>query len=326
MTLDVLELAGERRRRGQPFVIATVVWRRSPSSGKTGSKALIDPDGRVQGWLGGACAEPAVTREAARALADGESRLMFLGPAEELARREHVESVVTAPIACQSEGAIEVFLEPYLPHPQLIAIGRSPAVDVLAAIARALGWRCVVVDKGGRAADHPQAERVVADLDLDAAGIGPQSWVVVATQGHHDEAALERALAAEPAYVGLIASRKRAEAVLGYLRDRGVPEERLAGVHAPAGLDLGPVAPEEIGVAIAAEIVRRRATGQLSAAPVAVADVVGAVDPVCGMAVDPASTPYRADHGGSEYHFCAAGCRDAFVADPGAYLTARPSA
>ena len=85
--------------------------------------------------------------------------------------------------------------------------------------------------------------------------------MVVATQGHYDEEALERALATPAAYVGLVASRKRAEAVLGYLRDRGVSDEALARVHAPAGLDLGHVPTEEIAVAILAEIVQLRAAG-----------------------------------------------------------------
>jgi xanthine dehydrogenase accessory factor len=321
VTIDVLELARERRRRREPFVLATVVWRRAPSSGKQGSKALIGPDGSVSGWIGGACAEPAVAREAVRALEDGEPRLMFLGPSEELANREREEGVLSVPIACQSEGAMEVYLEPELPKPQLVAIGRSPAVDALAAIARTLGWRPVVVDQGGLADDHPDAELVVGELDLDAAGVDPSTCVVVATQGHYDEPALERALASRPAYVGLVASKRRAEAVLGYLRDRGVAEEELRRVHAPAGLDLGPVAPEEIAVAIAADLVHRRAAGELRAR-VAPAPAAQAVDPVCGMAVDPASSPHRAEHHGVTYHFCSVGCQDAFEADPDRHLAA----
>jgi len=244
VTVDVMELARERRLRGEPCVLATVVWRRAPSSGKEGAKALIGPDGAVRGWLGGACAEPAVVREALLALADGAPRLMFLGPADELEGRRR-DGMVSVPIACQSEGALEVYLEPLFPAPHLVAVGRSPAAVALAGIATALGWRAAAVD----------------DADLAAAGAGPGSYVVVATQGHYDEEALEQALATGAAYVGLVASRTRAEAVLGYLRQRGVPEEDLARVHAPAGLDLGRIPPEEIAVAIAGEIVRLRAEG-----------------------------------------------------------------
>jgi len=317
VSVDPLELARERRQRGEPFVLATVVWRRPPSSGKLGSKALIAPDGTVRGWLGGACAEPAVVQEAMRALGDGSPRLMFLGPPEDLGARRR-EGILAVPIACQSEGAMEVYLEPIMPTPELVSIGRSPAADALATMAGALGWRTVVVDEGGAPDDHPEADLVVGTLDLEAAGVTERSFVVVATQGHYDEAALERALAAEPAYVGLVASTRRAESVLGYLRDRGVPEEALRRVHAPAGLDLGPVAPDEIAVAILAEIVRLRACGELRPGVEGVAEQV--VDPVCGMAVDPSSTPHRAEHAGRVFHFCSAGCREAFEADPGAYL------
>ena len=317
MRVDPLELARERRQRGEPFVLATVVWRRAPSSGKMGSKALIARDGTVRGWLGGACAEPAVVQESMRALRDGFPRLMFLGPPEELEARKR-EGVLAVPIACQSEGALEVYLEPMMPTPELVAIGRSPAAEALAAMARVLGWRTVAVDEGGAAEDHPGADLVVGTLDLESAGVSERSFVVVATQGHYDELALERALAADPAYVGLVASRRRAESVLGYLRDRGVAEDKLRRVHAPAGLDLGPVAPDEIAVAILAEIVQLRAAGELR--PDAAGSAEHVVDPVCGMAVDPSSTPHRAEHDGRTYHFCSAGCQEDFEADPGAYL------
>jgi xanthine dehydrogenase accessory factor len=318
----VLALAADLSARGEPFVLATVVWRRSPSSGKEGSTAIVTPDRRVRGWLGGACAEPTVIREALLALEQGAPRLLFLGPPEELAARGR-DGVVTVPIACQSEGALEVYVEPVLPQPQLVVIGRSPAVATLASMAGALGWRTVVVDEGGAAADYPDAGRVLVTLDLEAAGISERSFVVVATQGHYDEDALERALETPAAYVGLVASRKRAESVLGYLRDRGVPEESLARVHAPAGLDLGKVAHEEIAVAILAELVRERAAGNLeAAAPPAETVPHEELDPVCGMTVDVASARYRSVHEGTTYYFCSAGCLQRFEQEPSRFVGA----
>lgn len=316
MTLDVLQLARERALR-EPCVLATVVWRRAPSSGKEGGKALIGADGGVRGWLGGACAEPAVVREALRALQEGTPRLMFLGPADELEERRR-EGMVSVPIACQSEGALEVYLEPMLPPPHLVAVGRSPAVDALAQMATALGWRAVVVDDGGSPEDHPGASQVVTSLDLAAAGASERSLVVVATQGHYDEEALEQALRAGAAYVGLVASRKRAESVLGYLRQRGVPADDLARVHAPAGLDLGRVAPDEIAVAIIAELVQLRAAGELRVAPVAgpAPAPLQATDPICGMTVDIATARHVLERGRETVYFCGAGCVAAYEADP----------
>lgn len=323
MTPDVLALAADLSARGEPFVLATVVWRRSPSSGKEGSRAIITADGRLQGWLGGACAEPAVVREARRALEEGSPRLMFLGPPEELAGRRR-EGVVAVPIACQSEGAMEVYLEAVMPKPRVVVIGRSPMADTLARMAEALGWAGVVVDDGGSPEEHPGIGRVVTRLDLREAGVSETSAVVVATQGHYDETALRAALDTPAAYVGLVASRRRAEAVLGYLRDRGVGEEALRRVRAPAGLDLGSVSHEEIAVAVLAELVSLRATGSLTGtAPRAEGVPHEVADPVCGMAVEVASARHTAVHQGRTFYFCSAHCLGAFESDPLRYASAQ---
>jgi xanthine dehydrogenase accessory factor len=305
---EVLQLAAELSARGEPFVLATVVWRRAPSSGKEGATALITQDRKVRGWLGGACAEPTVVREALKALEEGSPRLLFLGPPEELEGRAR-DGVVTVPIACQSEGALEVYVEPVLPQPQIVAIGRSPAAVALAALATGLGWRSVLIEDS-------------ADLEAD---VDERSYVVVATQGHFDEDALEHALATPAAYVGLVASRKRVDAVLGYLRDRGVADEALARVHAPAGLDLGHVATDEIAVAILAEIVQLRAAGSLETGTVAETPTRHEeIDPVCGMTVDVADARYRTVHDGRTYYLCSAGCLDSFESDPARYVTVAP--
>jgi xanthine dehydrogenase accessory factor len=321
--VDAIELSRDLAARGEPHVLATVVWRRSPSSGQVGSKAVVTADGHVRGWVGGACAEPAVAAEARRALEEGTPRLLFLGPPDEVAAH-HRDGVVAVPVACQSEGALEVYVEPMMPSPHLVAIGRSPAVDALVTMAGALGWRTVVVDDRGAASDHPRVDVVIPALDLHAAGVVGGSFVVVATQGHYDEDAVERALETPAAYIGLVASRKRADAVLQFLRDRGVSDEQLARVRAPAGLDLGRIAPQEIAVAVLGELVRLRASGELprGAEPVATSEAHDAIDAVCGMTVAVATAHHRAVHDGRTWYFCSAGCQAAFEADPLAYAAA----
>jgi len=250
-------------------------------------------------------------REALRALEEGSPRLLFLGPPEELDGRAR-EGVVTVPIACQSEGALEVYVEPVLPQPQIVAIGRSPAAGALAALATGMGWRSALIEEG---------------VDFDAE-VDERSYVVVATQGHFDEDALEHALATPAAYVGLVASRKRADAVLGYLRDRGVTDEALARVHAPAGLDLGHISTEEIAVAILAEIVQLKAAGELGAAGAGPESERAArheeIDLVCGMTVDVADARHRTVHDGRAYYFCSAGCLGSFTSDPARFVTVAP--
>ena len=318
MDIDVLAHAVELAAAREPFTLATVVWRRRRRRVTSGRRAVIRLDGTVQGWFGGACAEPTVVREAQQAIADGRPRLLFLGQPDELDQRS-AEGMVTVPMACESEGALEVYLEPILPRPQLVAIGRSPAVFTLASLARALDWDVTVVDDGGEPAEHPHPELVRTSLDLSDLGVGPGSAIVVATQGHYDDLALEAALATDASYIGLVASEKRAASTLELLRARGVAEEQLWRVAAPAGLDLGPIDNAEIAVAVLAELVARRAAGKMTG--VSMPERRDAVDPVCGMtvAIDLAKHHLKLD--GVDYYFCGARCLETFRAEPAAFLT-----
>jgi xanthine dehydrogenase accessory factor len=304
---NTLRLAAERAAHGEPFVLATVVWRRGPSSGKAGASALVTADGAIEGWLGGACAEPTVIGEALGALVDGRPRLLQLGPRHEFGDRAD-DGVVAVPMACESEGAMEVYLEPVIPAPQLIVIGRSPAATAMAVMGEALGWqaRCFHDDSG-----------------LDLGTVTERDFVVVATQGHYDETALEAALATPAGYLGLVASRKRADTVLEYLRGRGADDAALARIHAPAGLDLGSIDNVEIAVAVIAEVVSLKAAGGV-ATGVTVTQPVTATDPVCQMTVDVATAHFTTEHDGDTYYFCAPGCQKAFERDPALFALGAP--
>jgi xanthine dehydrogenase accessory factor len=303
---DVLAQATDLARRGEPFALATVVWRQGPSSSQQGSRAIITAAGDLHGWIGGACAEPAVIREARDVIATGTARLLLLGSPDQFGAAVP-DGMAVVPISCQSEGALEVYIEPVLPAPSLVVVGRSPMAQKLAELARAVGWR----------AD------LIAGEDFTTSAASASSMVVIATQGHGDEEIVEQAVAARPAYLGLVGSHKRGAAVLGYLADRGVPQDQLDQVRVPAGLDLGPTTHQEIAVAILAELVQVRASGALTAALAATARApvpARAVDPVCGMTMDTSPASYPLQHAGTTYYFCTAGCRRSFEADPAVYL------
>ena len=318
MNRELLALAADLSRRHQPFLVATVVWARGPSSGKRGSSAIIDAEGNVNGWIGGACAEPVVRREAREAIGDGKPRLLFLGTPEDIRQIDRPD-VISVPISCTSEGALEVFLEPMLPQPHIVAVGRSPAVRTLTHLAAALDWRVTVVDDGGRLDDHPGATEVVTSLTMPD-GIDSRTSIVIATQGHYDEPALEAALTTAAGYIGVVASAKRAETVLGYLRDRGVSQEQLDRITAPAGVDLGHIQHREIGVAVLAELVALRARGDIGNGVESALPSHTAIDPVCGMEVEVASARWISEHDGETYYFCAPGCKAAFEKTPEAFL------
>jgi xanthine dehydrogenase accessory factor len=306
--LGVLEQAGQLARSGEAFALATVVWRQGPSSSKQGSRAIITSDGELHGWIGGACAEPVVIREAKQVMADGNARLILLGTPDQFGTAVP-EGMTVVPISCQSEGALEVYIEPVLPVPHLVIVGRSPMASTLADLSRALGW----------------CTDLVAVQEFAPGHADKRSMVVVATQGHGDEDMIERAVAMRPAYLGLVASRKRAEAVLGYLADRGLPQDQLDRVHAPAGLDLGRTSHEEIAVAILAQLVQLRASGDLEDRPASHREprlelkLAEAVDPVCGMTVMAGTAAMPVTRDGATYYFCCAGCHRAFSDNPGAY-------
>ena len=320
MDVSVLAEAVELTTHRVPYVLATVVWRRGPSSGRQGSKAVILADGTVRGWLGGACAEPSVVRHARDCLESGQPALLFLGQPDELDGRSQ-EGVRQVAMACESEGALEVYLEPHRPEPQVIVVGRSPAVDALAELAVAIGWQATVIDDGGNLDEHTRPELVRTKLDLSEFIIDRATAVVVATQGHYDDLALEAALASDAGYVGLIASQKRAATVLDHLGSRGVSAAELDRVQAPAGLDLGAVANAEIAVAVMADLVARRARGELVATgPGSAPPRAEAIDPVCGMTVLVDDAKYHTVHEGADYWFCAPGCKRAFESDPQSFL------
>lgn len=287
---ETLIQAGRLASEGKPYALATVVRVIRPASTKRGDQALVTPDGALVGWVGGACSEPIVIREALRALADGEPRLVRIGPPGLAA--EAPADVVVAESPCASEGTVEVLVEPHLPKPVLSVVGESPAALTLAGLARTVGWR------------------VSAELAAAA------DAVVVATMGRGDEEALAAALTGPAGYVGLVASARRAAAVVGALRERGLDEETLARLRSPAGLDLGSTTQEEIAVAILAELVAWRHNR-----PGDETRLVEATDPVCGMTVAIEAAGDSAVHQGVTYFFCCPGCRGRFEADPASYVT-----
>jgi xanthine dehydrogenase accessory factor len=271
--MNALAEAGRLASEGRPFALATVVNVERPASARLGDHAIVTPDGALLGWVGGACTEPTVVREALAALTDGEARIV------------RVEG------GCASEGTIEVLVEPQVPAPLLAVIGESPAARTLTELARTIGWR--VSSELGHGADA----------------------VVVASMGQADEETLEAALSGPAGYIGLVASAKRGSAVLADLRARGLDEETLTRIRCPAGLDLGPSSQEEIAVAILAELVAWRHTK-----PGSTAELIEAVDPVCGMTVAIAGARETAVYDGRTYYFCGSGCRSRFEADPARYL------
>ena len=275
--------AQELAERGVPFATATVVRVERPTSAKPGNTALVLPDGTIEGFVGGDCAEQSVREYAVRAIESGDTLLLRVVPFG----GEDERGVVTVQNPCLSGGMIEVFLEPVVPAPRVLVEGDMPISHALLKLGGELGLEMVGV-VGGEFEPRP------GDLAL-----------VVAGHGREELPALKVGLEAGVPYVGLVASRRRGQGVLGELRSDGVPQDRLDRIDTPAGFDIGARTPEEIALSILAKIVAvRRAPKE---APLT------AVDPVCGMTVTVVPGTPSLEHEGETVYFCREGCRDAFV-------------
>jgi xanthine dehydrogenase accessory factor len=324
--MDLAARVAELRTLRVPFVRATVVLAERPTSAKPGDQAIVLADGTIEGFVGGTCSEATVRNQALVLLDRGGTLLVRITADADLRPESSPQSPPSAPTApaasrigtpaaqlpggdgvgagegklvvhnpCLSGGTLEVFLEPVVPAPLVAVIGTSPIARALIAIAGPLGYD-------------------VADAVTEAA-----SAVVVATHGRDEEDALLAAIAADVPYVGLVASRKRGEAVVASLDACGGKKSRI---RTPAGLDLGARTPEEIALSILAEIVAARP--RPSGRPVEASDASEtstSLDPVCGMSVATVDASLHLDHDGQRVWFCGSGCMRAFAADPGAYVS-----
>lgn len=252
---DLSETAQSLRDRQQPFAFATIVRTVGATAAKPGAKALLAADGSIlEGWLGGGCARSAVKRATVEALRDGVPQLISIAPEEFLAEKgipagTEQDGITYSRNGCPSRGTIDIFIEPCLPMPELVVFGTSPVAEALARLA-------------------PQFHITVSQLsEVDALSeTNRQRFIVVATQGNGDRAALQAALAAEAEYCSFVGSKRKFATLSERLADDGVAADRLSAVKAPAGLDIDAVTPEEIALSILAELVgirRRRVTADV---------------------------------------------------------------
>ncbi len=321
---ELVEQGQELRRQRKPFALATVVRCERPASAHPGDQALITDDGRLYGWIGGSCTEPVIIREALRALEAGRSCLVRLGPSVAPPGLAP-DGVVVYPMTCHSGGTLEVFVDPCLPAPRAVLVGHAPVTQTLAVLSGAAGFEVVVCATGATPAEFPTAQDVIASLDPTVLALDARSYVVVATHGQADEAALAVALRSPVGYVALVSSRRRAEACRAALLAEGLTREQVDRLKAPAGLDLGAVTPAQIAVSIVAEMIQHLC----STTPVAPGHdsvpssaPLTARDPVCGMAVEPSAETPSLVHDGQVYYFCCAGCLNQFKRDPDRFLIA----
>ena len=288
--MNIEDQCNDLRAREEPFVLATVVAYKTPQSARPGSKAIIKADGSMIGWIGGGCVQPIVLREAKRALQTGSPRLLTISPDEP---RDDWKGVQSFRMTCEGGGSLEIYVEPFLPKPQLVIVGSSVVAETLAQLGSLLDFKVIAAD---------------SDFSSVKDQIDEASYVVVATMGKRDEEGFLAVIGTRPKYLCLIGSRKKSQALFEYVRSTGATEEDIALITYPAGIAIGGETLPEIALSVAAEIVRvRRASGEPQAA---VANV--ATDPICGMTVDIEKAEYSSEVDGETIYFCCLRCKETF--------------
>jgi len=302
---DLLEVMRELDARGAAHALVTVVRAIAPTSAQVGARAIVLADGSLHGWIGGGCAKHVVVGAALAAIKAGEPRLVRITN-DEVQDETGIERHV---MSCASNGTVELFIQPFGARASLCVLGGTPAAEEARFLATRLGLGVA-----------------------DAPGEAPV--VLVATQGQGDEAALESALRGGAHTVLMIASRRKAEALRESMRARGIPEEALARLQAPAGPDAGAKAPAEVALVAMVGVLaalRGRARVASSGLPQGPAPSIQAhathaavpngkfLNPVCGAPIDMATALHVEQHAGESYYFCCDGCWTAFRQDPEKY-------
>lgn len=233
-----------------PYALVTVVHASGMTAAKPGARAIATADGRLVGFVGGGCVRGALTRAAREAIAEGRPRLIHVRPADEAGPpigEVHVSH-------CPSRGEIGLFIEPVTPKPPLVVVGESALAQWVMQFGAAIRLETMTVGAAALA-------------DLAARRSLEAGFIVVATQGQGDRAALRAALESGCPAVFFVASRRKAAHLRGALEQDGVAAEALARLRSPAGLDLGAQEPAEIAVSIIADIIQLRRRRRTDATP-----------------------------------------------------------
>ena len=376
---DLLELSRELTRQNQPHAWITVISVTSPSSSYVGAQAIVRSDGELSGWIGGGCVQSAARAAALRSIASAVPQRLRLSNT-----KDPSEAIDVRPMACASNGEVELFIQPAAVAPRLRIYGNTPIVRIAAWLAREADFDPLTDQEAAdvealanslaqlRAPSPPDepcthAPPAVAPVQplaheraqaiargqpharepAPAPADGPpptrepapapsverETYALIATQGEGDEAALEAALRSCARAVLVIASRRKAERLRTAMKLRGISQERIDAMHAPAGPDIGAVTPNEIALAAVAGLVALRRGHAPSPtqhtrpphtkhAPTSVETqpVTGYVNPVCGAVVDPARALSSLTMSGQTHYFCCQGCRTEFERDPEKYL------
>src|SRR5437588_7999591 len=256
--MDIYEEVVRLRRLGQKCALATIVQVNGSIPSYESAKLLVREDGSMVGTIGGGCVEAEVWNVAREVMETEKPRHLNFSLGQDAAYDNG--------LICG--GQLNVFVEPVVPQPRAFIFGAGHISKSLSKVANLAGFATVIIDDRESFANRerfPEADELYAD-DYEAVfpklPINGTSYIIIVTRGHRDDMRVLRWAVETPArYVGMIGSKRKTIKIYEELRKEGIPADRFERVHAPVGLDIGAITPEEIGVSIAAELIaiRRKA-------------------------------------------------------------------
>lgn len=317
--------------KGSNFAIAQVVDRIAPSSGKVGDKALILETGELIGWIGGGCVRGIVIKEALDVIKSKRYRRVRISPEGGTRSTATYKEYV---MSCQSKGTLEVMIEPVIPQPELIVVGKSNIARKLVQMASAADFRVSVMATDADVQMFPSANSVLDKVDFSTFKSLTNTYIIITTQGEDDELSVKKALQTSVNYVGFVASTKKSEDIKTYLADAGISEARVAELRSPVGLDINAKLASEVAISILAEVIdhfrkEKSSSGSCcgSAASSETKEEVNSqfaedyyINPVCNVPVSKKNPKHIVEYAGEQVYFCCDGCKVSFENDPSKYI------
>jgi xanthine dehydrogenase accessory factor len=317
----LFELSKELSEERQPHAWVTVIGVQGATAAYIGAQAIVDANGEMHGWIGGGCVQGTARLTALEAIVSGVPRRVRLSNSN-----EPIDMVTVYPMACVSNGEVDLFIQPMATDSELRIYGNTPVAHAAVWLAREMAFTPLTdADFANKAASTLPLEPT--DESGSPVALQRESYALIATQGDGDELALETALRSPAKAVLVVASKRKAERLRNAMLLRGITEERLAAMHSPAGPDIGAVTPNEIALAAVAGLItlRQGSTQSFSvpkeeSAPLETAIKTGYVNPVCGAVIAPKDVISTLTVEGQTHYFCCQCCRIEFERDPNKYL------
>lgn len=253
--MDLYEEIVKLRQEGRKGAVATIVSVQGSIPSFKTAKMLVRDDGSIVGTIGGGCVEAEVWQAAREVMESERPRTLSFNLNQ--------SPKYDTGLICG--GTLDIFIEPVLPPASLYIFGAGHVSASLYKTANDAGFDVTVVDDRDSYANRarfPQAKEVIAeDFEQAMSRLSPSesAYIVIVTRGHHDDMRVLRWAVQTPArYIGMIGSKRKTIAIFRQLTQEGIPQALFQRVHAPVGLDIGAVTPEEIAIAITAELIAER--------------------------------------------------------------------